>query len=77
MQNEHEGPGKYDEICTLARQAVNAEGAVIIIINGDLGSGFSVQGPLELNEKLPDMLEHMARQIRQAVANGSNNSRKH
>jgi hypothetical protein len=38
------GPGKYDAVCTVAREATKAEAAIVIIINGDKGSGFSVQG---------------------------------
>jgi hypothetical protein len=38
------GPGKYDGICTVARETAGAEAAIVIIINGNKGSGFSVQG---------------------------------
>lgn len=37
------GPGKYDTLCTDARVAAEAKVAILIIIGGHLGSGFSVQ----------------------------------
>jgi hypothetical protein len=37
------GPGKYDHIASLARTATNAQAVVVIIIDGDDGSGFSLQ----------------------------------
>ncbi len=57
-------PGKYDDLCTQARNAAEAEGAVLIIARGNRGSGFSVQGPIELHATLPEVLDQMAAQIR-------------
>lgn len=37
------GPGKYDDVCTLARIATSAEAIVLIVANGNEGQGFSVQ----------------------------------
>lgn len=37
------GPGKYDDICTIAREMAQAEAAIIVILNGNKGTGFSVQ----------------------------------
>jgi hypothetical protein len=42
----------------------DADGIVIIVINGTHGDGFSAQGDVELALKLPDLLEEMARSIR-------------
>lgn len=66
------GPGKYDDLCTLVREQANAIGAVVIIIGGNAGSGFSVQGPEQLTPALPRLLETIAAQIRRdrAVPNG-------
>jgi hypothetical protein len=58
------GPGKYDSVCTLARTWAAAEGAMLIIINGGFGNGFSVQAPPELAHQLPELLEDVAAQIR-------------
>jgi hypothetical protein len=62
------GAGKYDHLATGVREAARAEGVVVIIIKGDFGTGFSVQGSLELTAKLPDVLEYMAQQIREDLA---------
>lgn len=61
------GPGKYDDLCTLVRERANAEGAAVIIMNGDRGAGFSVQGSLPVLPSLVDVLEHMARQMRESM----------
>lgn len=57
------GPGKYDELCTEVRDKVKADGAIVLIINGDKGSGFSCQASLPLIIGLPAMLRSMANQI--------------
>jgi hypothetical protein len=62
---DHFNPGKYDKLCTLVRDTAVAEGAIVIVINGLLGSGFSVQTThTGLINKLPAMLEQMAADIR-------------
>jgi hypothetical protein len=61
------GAGKYDDACTAARVIANAEVAIVMILNGDKGSGFSVQGALHTNltvEKIADFLEHIAAEMR-------------
>jgi hypothetical protein len=58
------GPGKYDRLCTLVRDAAEAEGAVVIIFNGFLGTGFSVQTRPEIINNLPAILEQAAADIR-------------
>ena len=40
-----------------------AEGAIVLIVNGDKGSGFSCQAPLPVIMGLPAMLRSMAAQI--------------
>lgn len=57
------GPGKYDELCTLAREAAEAKAAVLILLSGNRGNGFSVQAPPEFTLKLPHVLRDMADQI--------------
>jgi len=58
------GPGRYDEVCTTVRQVTGAETCVVLIINGNNGSGFSVQtqNPARL-ERLPAVLREMAAQL--------------
>jgi hypothetical protein len=59
------GPGKYDAECTAARVSTGAVMVALIVLNGDRGSGFSIQGtdPDTLRQ-MPGMLEFMARQMR-------------
>lgn len=58
------GPGKYDQLCTSVRVQSQAKTAIILIINGNKGSGFSMQtsDPRE-EERLPAILRTMADQI--------------
>jgi len=37
------GGGKYDTLCTDARVAAEAKATILIILEGNLGSGFCVQ----------------------------------
>lgn len=57
------GAGKYDDVCSLVREKTNADGVVLIVLGGDKGGGFSVQGDLALIEKLPSLLFNVARDI--------------
>jgi demethoxyubiquinone hydroxylase (CLK1/Coq7/Cat5 family) len=57
------GGGKYDTLATLARQAAFADGIVMLIINGDMGSGFTVQAESYIGKHLPGMLRDMADEI--------------
>lgn len=61
------GPGKYDALCTLVRRKAKAQAAIVIVIEGSKGSGFSVQAEftdLALMLRLPEILESMAADIR-------------
>ena len=58
------GPGKYDKLCSEIRRKSAAEGGVLIVLDANLGSGFSVQADVDTVAKLPSMLEDIARQIR-------------
>lgn len=62
------GPGKYDELCTLVRAVAQAEGAILLVLDGKFGSGFSAQLPPDKVADMPDLLEEMAREIRAAWA---------
>jgi NAD(P)H-dependent flavin oxidoreductase YrpB (nitropropane dioxygenase family) len=59
------GPGKYDDLCSLVREKAKAKGAMVIIIAGEQGGGFSCQfDDLAMMEMVPDVLEMVAQQIR-------------
>lgn len=58
------GPGKYDELCTQAREGAQAEGAVVVIFNGTRGTGFSVQGSIAVHKIVRDTLNAMVAGVR-------------
>lgn len=63
-----EGAGKYDDLCVDVLTKTNAECVVVMVVNGNRGNGFSVNS---VNHKIvfeiPEMLEHMAEQIRDCL----------
>ena len=61
------GPGKYDDQATRVREETSAAGVVLIVIGGDKGPGFSVQGSAALIASLPQLLEEMAESIRRQL----------
>jgi hypothetical protein len=62
-----QGTGKYDDLCTEVRESAKAEGAIVVVVNGDAGSGFSIQMPKHLNGAIAGVLEHVAEQLRKAT----------
>lgn len=60
------GAGKYDNLCTKVREEVDAKGALVIIIDGNKGNGFSAQLPPESAQGIPSMLRTVADQIEEA-----------
>lgn len=59
------GPGKYDDIATFARTTTGARAAIVLILEGLRGSGFSVQTDASIDPlRLADMLEYIARDLR-------------
>ena len=55
-----ESAGLFDTACTHVRDMPRARCAVVIVIDGELGSGYSVVGPLEAQVLLPDILHKIA-----------------
>lgn len=58
-----QGGGKYEDLCYTVRLAAEAQGAVVIVIDGNQGNGFSVQVSPEVLAMLPNILRLMADQI--------------
>lgn len=54
------GPGKYDPLLTAARKAAGATCAMLLIGDGMLGSGFSIQATPEFYDKIPEILRKIA-----------------
>jgi len=59
------GPGKYDDLASHVRGVAEADGVLLLVINGTRGSGFSAQLPLHLTLSLPEILRDIADQIDQ------------
>ncbi len=64
MKNE---PGKYDPECTAAREACDADGALLIVIGGDRGDGFAAQLPGPLVKPVIAILREVADQMEEAA----------
>lgn len=64
------GPGKYDALCTKVREESEAQTAIVIVMNGKDGSGFSVQSVLEDSLPLAALLEHIAKELRASTKGG-------
>lgn len=60
------GPGRYDDLCTLVRERAEAEGALLVILDGQRGHGFSCQASWEATLALPDILEDVIAKLREA-----------
>jgi len=56
------GPGRYDHLATYCREKAEAEAVIVIIIGGNLGSGFSVQTDAT-GVALPRLLRNVADEI--------------
>ena len=54
------GPGKYDDLATHAWVASGADAVIVIVLNGDKGSGFSVQTNGTVAPCLPELLRFLA-----------------
>lgn len=58
------GAGKYDELCSYVRKKAKAKaGVILIVLEGDKGSGFSVQGTGLVLRHLPTLLRKLASDI--------------
>lgn len=64
------GAGKYDDLCTYVREQTKAAGVLVIVLDGERGNGFSCQADLPTTMGVPDLLEHIARQIRADMERG-------
>lgn len=64
------GPGKYHAFAVSVREQTHAEGVIVAVVNGDLGSGFSVQGSPAFLLSLPKLLRSTADDIEKALDAG-------
>lgn len=57
------GPGKYDDLATYVRDMAKACGVIVIVLDGEKGSGFSCQTDARTLIGLPAMLRDVADEI--------------
>lgn len=67
------GRGKYDKICEDALKETKALGLLLLVIEGENGSGFSVKATFEIMLGLPELLEAAAELIRKDLQAGNRN----
>ena len=64
------GPGKYDNLCTIVREQAgigDQGGVIVIVVGGNKGNGFSCQADVETTLGLPDLLDRVAKQMRDSL----------
>lgn len=59
------GPGKYDKECTEIFTRTRADGVLLVVFNGTLGTGFSCTVTGDILMKMPQILRQVADQIEQ------------
>jgi hypothetical protein len=57
------GPGKYDDLATYVREQTQGRAVVVIVVNGNKGSGFSAQTEVGAVLHLPKLLRVIADEI--------------
>ena len=57
------GPGKYDDVLTVALKTVKAKQGILIVVDGNKGPGFSAQLDIAKSLAIPAMLRNLADQI--------------
>ena len=57
------GAGKYDQLCTYVREQAGAQGALLLVLGGTKGNGFSLQADLVTTLRLPEILRELATKI--------------
>lgn len=59
-----DGAHRYDSECARLREATGAACVAIVVLDGEQGTGYSVQALPGVLMRLPGMLEYVARRIR-------------
>ncbi len=64
-----QGPGKYDNLATIVRWRADADAVVLIVVDGNRGSGFSMQAipGTRAGRHLPELLREIADQIEEGM----------
>lgn len=63
------GPGRYDNECQTIHETSKADVVMLLIVNGDKGSGFSLSSKeYKFIKEMPAMLRYMAEKIEADLA---------
>lgn len=54
------GGGKYDPELEAAAATTGAHTLILIVLDGNRGTGFAVRAPLEIMARIPDLLRGVA-----------------
>lgn len=65
------GGGKYEKEITELREQLKADGLIMIVIGGERGEGFGIQGTAGVILALPKMLRTIADQVEADIRHGS------
>jgi hypothetical protein len=70
------GPGKYDAEVRAVLESTGAALAIVILIGGDRGTGFSVAAVNEdIIRAIPDVLDDVSKGIRQEILEGDEHAK--
>jgi hypothetical protein len=58
---------RYDDLCELVRVRANAKSAIVIVLDGDLGFGMSVQASGPILAQVPSIMRNIAYDIEQTL----------
>ena len=61
------GTGNYQDVVAHTRESQKANAAIVIVMNGQRGTGWAVQGEPDGIEHLPNFLEGIAADIRTSL----------
>ena len=63
-----DGPGRYNDECTAARESANAQACILIVLGGNRGNGFEVQHTHpDFVKDIPKLLREAAYEIERTV----------
>jgi hypothetical protein len=63
---------KYNSLCTEIRERCKADGVVLMVLGGELGSGFVIQADDNAQAQIPEFLEQAAAELRRQRIKRSN-----
>jgi hypothetical protein len=75
IKNLNDTEGKYDDLAFAAMMSTKAEGALVVILNGEKGSGFSICAVG--NQAARDILSALQNILNDVIAQANDTIKKH